>query len=41
MTALSTYFRDQILSWIRGTTFAAAPANLFLAFYSSDPGFNP
>lgn len=38
MTTFSTYFRDQILSWIRGTTFAAAPANLFLAFYSSDPG---
>ena len=38
MTAFSTYYRDQVLSWVKGTTFVAAPANLFLAFYSSDPG---
>jgi hypothetical protein len=38
MTAFSTYFRDAQLAWIKGTTFPTPPANLYLAFYSSDPG---
>ena len=34
----STYLRDAILSWIKGTTFPTAPTNFYIAFYSSDPG---
>lgn len=35
---LSTYLRNAILSWIKGTTFPTAPSNFYIAFYSSDPG---
>jgi hypothetical protein len=34
----STYLRDAILSWIKGTAFPSPPANLYIAFYSGDPG---
>jgi hypothetical protein len=34
----STYVRNAILSWIKGTTFPTAPSNFFIAWYSSDPG---
>jgi hypothetical protein len=37
MTAFSTYIRNSLLSWIKGTTFPSAPANFYIAFYSSDP----
>lgn len=35
---LSTYLRNAILSWIKGTTFPTAPTNFYIAWYSSDPG---
>jgi hypothetical protein len=34
----STYLRNAILSWVKGTTFPTPPANLYIAWYSSDPG---
>jgi len=34
----STYLRDAILSWIKGTAFPSSPVNLYIAWYSSDPG---
>jgi len=34
----STYVRNAILSWIKGTTFPTAPSNFYIAWYSSDPG---
>jgi hypothetical protein len=35
---LSTYLRDAQLNQWRGTTYPAAPATLYIALFSSDPG---
>ena len=36
-TSLSSYLEDQILNWIKGTAFVAAPANLYAALYTASP----
>lgn len=35
---LSTYVANALLAWLKGTTMPAAPAGLYVALYSSDPG---
>ena len=37
MTVLSTYFRDGILAYIKGTALPTFPANLYVATYSVPP----
>ena len=37
MTVFSTYFRDGILSYLKGTALPTAPANLYVALYSVAP----
>lgn len=34
---LSKYVADSLLSWVKGTAFPAAPANLYLALYTTAP----
>ena len=34
---MSSYLEDQLLNWIKGTTFVAAPANLYAALYTANP----
>jgi len=36
-TSLSSYTEAQILNWVKGTTFVAAPANLYVALYTANP----
>jgi hypothetical protein len=36
-SGLSAYLENKILLWLSGTTFPAAPTNLFLAFFSTNP----
>lgn len=35
MAAMSNYLEDAITGWINGTTFPAAPANLYVAVYTT------
>jgi len=37
MSAFSNYLEDAITAWINGTTFPAAPANVYLALYNNSP----
>jgi len=37
MTVFSTYFRDGILSYIKGTALPTFPSNLYVALYSVAP----
>lgn len=37
MAGNSTYLQDAILNWIKGTTFPAAPASVFVALFNGDP----
>ena len=37
MTAFSNYLEDQILNWIKGTSFASAPVNVYVALFNGDP----
>lgn len=32
-----TYLEDKILSWLKGTAFPAAPANVYVALYTATP----
>jgi hypothetical protein len=34
---LSAYLGDQVLDWLKGTTFDAAPADVYAALYNGDP----
>ena len=36
-TSLSSYTEAQLLNWVKGTTFVAAPANLYVALYTANP----
>lgn len=36
--AFSQYLADSILGWVKGTTFPAAGANVFISIHSGDPG---
>lgn len=36
--SLSTYLENEILNWIKGTTFDAAPATVYVALFNGDPG---
>ena len=36
-TSMSSYLEDQLLNWIKGTTFVAAPATLYVALYTAAP----
>lgn len=38
--AHSAVMADKILNWIKGTTFTAAPANLFVGLFSTAPTTN-
>lgn len=33
----TTYLKDQILNWVKGTTMASAPANIYLTVWNGDP----
>jgi hypothetical protein len=33
----SNYLEEAILNWMKGTTFPAAPTNVYIALYTSDP----
>lgn len=35
MATLSQYLEDQILNWVKGTTFATAPANVYVDLLDS------
>lgn len=35
--AMSSYLEDQVLNWMKGTTFAAAPATVYVALYTATP----
>lgn len=37
MAAFSSYMEQKILNWVKGTTFATAPTNVYVALFSSDP----
>lgn len=37
MSALSDFYEDAFLNWIRGTTFPAAPANVYIALFDGSP----
>lgn len=37
MAALSTLHEDAFLNWIRGTTFTAAPASVYIALFDGSP----
>lgn len=37
MAAASDYLETQILNWIKGTTFPAAPSAVYVGLFSSDP----
>lgn len=37
MSGLSNYMQTSILNWIKGTTFPAAPAAVFVGLYDGDP----
>lgn len=32
------YLEDQLMNWLRGTTFPAAPANVYASLHTADPG---
>ena len=34
---MSSYLEDQLLNWIKGTTFVAAPVTLYAALYTANP----
>jgi hypothetical protein len=34
---MSSYLEDQLLNWIKGAAFVAAPANLYAALYTANP----
>ena len=36
--AFGNYLRNAIINWQRGTTFPAAPANLYASLHTADPG---
>lgn len=36
--AFSQYLATQVLNWVRNTTFAAAPSNVFVSIHTGDPG---
>lgn len=38
--ATSKVFADYCLSWVKGTTFPAAPANLYIGLFSTTPTAN-
>lgn len=35
--AMSSYLEDQVLNWLKGTTFVAAPATVYVALYTATP----
>lgn len=35
--SFSQYFENAVLSWFRGTTFPAVPANVYLALFTTPP----
>jgi hypothetical protein len=37
MSDMSTYLGNDLLNWIKGVSFAAAPANVYAALYNGDP----
>lgn len=36
-TSMSSYLEAAVLNWFKGTTFPAAPANLYCALYTAAP----
>lgn len=36
MAAFSNYFENAIVNWMRGTTFPAVPANLYVSLHTAD-----
>lgn len=38
MLSKSDYLETQILNWLKGTTFPAAPANVYVSLHTADPG---
>jgi hypothetical protein len=36
-SSISSYFEDQILNWVKGTSVVAAPATLYVALYTAAP----
>lgn len=34
----SDYLETQLLNWLRGTTFPAAPATIYVSLHTGDPG---
>jgi hypothetical protein len=36
--AKSTYLNNQLLGWLRGSIFAAAPANVYVSLHTGNPG---
>jgi len=36
--AKSTYSRDAVLAWFRGTTYPAVPGTVYISLHSADPG---
>jgi hypothetical protein len=36
-TSMSSYLEDQLLNWIKGSSFAAAPVTLYAALYTVNP----
>src|SRR5256885_9081106 len=36
-TGMSSYLEAQLLNWIKGTNFVAAPATLYVALYTANP----
>lgn len=35
--SMSTYLANQVLDWLKGTTFVAAPANTYVSLWTTDP----
>jgi|SRR5579875_1086532 len=38
--ATMQYLADQVLNWVKGTSFAAAPSNLYIALLTTNPTTN-
>ena len=36
----SKYISDQVINWVKGTAFAGAPANLYVALFTTMPAYD-
>jgi hypothetical protein len=36
--SLSDYLENAVINWVRGTTMPAAPATIYVALFTADPG---